>query len=451
MPDVITMPSAVEHERVLLASILSGYDTDNVAESLQESDWYPDAHKAIWRAIWVLMQEHSPIDVVTVTDMLERSGGMAEVESLGGPAYLVRLVSDEPSTHNTRYYAERVRGFAVRRQVIMAAHEIQKMATDENIDHTDLLDDFQARAFSIRSGDLETAAVKTVHDGVPVMIERLKRAMSGETGGVSSGMKSLDKYLPGLFPGELIVLAGRPGMGKTALALNIMANLAKSNGVGLVFNLEMLHDQLTTRVFCSENNLSFYRIRSGLFDQKEFEEVERRRDTLKRWRFYVDDYTGTSVMRIARVARMLKAAHGKLDLIVIDYLQLLKPPKMRGNREQEVAAMSRALKMLALELQVPIMILSQLNREIDKRENKIPLLSDLRESGSIEQDADVVVFCYRPEVYKRTPENEGLAQIFVGKQRNGPIGTADMIFDKRTMTFRDKEESDVRAGFWPDD
>jgi replicative DNA helicase len=434
-------PQNLEAERSILGGVLLNNSAmDQILDLVEEEDFYRDAHRRIFKAMREMSARGEAIDYLTLEDQLKTQGCLEEV---GGTAYLASLTDAVPATANIVHYAKIVRDKAVARRLIQASSEILQSGFEGGED----LDDMIGRAESLIFG----VAQKRFQSGVSHIkdlvresfdaIERLYERKEQYTG-VASGFKDLDDMTSGFQKGDLVILAARPSMGKTSLALNIAQHAAqKLKQASLVFSLEMSKESLSMRLLCAEARVDFHRMRQGLLGDAEWGHLARAAGVLSEANLYIDDTPSIRVIEMRAKARRLQAELRKqnqeLALIVMDYLQLASPPRGLDSREREISEISRSLKALAKELNVPVLALSQLSRKPESRagEDKRPQLSDLRESGAIEQDADVVLFIYRDEVYNKETEDKGIAEIIIGKQRNGPTGRLKLRFFSEFTRF----------------
>ena len=445
------LPHNLEAERSVLGAILvHNAALDIAAELIDADDFFRDAHRRVFDAMVTLSERGDPIDLVTLRAELTR-GNL--IEQVGGAAYISSLADGVPRSTNVQHYARIVKEHATLRALINSANRIASTAyaSDESAD--DVLDRAGQEIFEIAEGRISSGFVsmaKLVEEGGDT-VERLQSQQSFVTG-VATGFEDIDEMTAGLQPADLVILAARPSMGKTAFALNIGRNVALRNGrtVG-VFSLEMAKEQLFMRLLTSEAQVDSHRFRTGLLTQKDYGALTNAMGRLAEMRMHIDDTAGIGVLEMRAKSRRLKAEHG-LDLVVIDYIQLMQGRGRFENRTQELSSISRALKQLAKELNVPVVALSQLSRapESRARTDRRPQLSDLRESGALEQDADVVMFIYRDEMYERTPENEGIAEIIIGKQRNGPTGMVKLAFLKEQTRFELLSRPGASPDYAPD-
>jgi replicative DNA helicase len=423
-------PQSIEAEMSILGGILLENDAINrVLDVLVPEDFYRETHRKIMRAMIELNEHREPCDLITLSTMLKKRGDLEEV---GGGAYLATLVDFVPTAANIAYYSKIVKEKAILRTLIFAATEIITQGYDEQIEIEQLLDNAQKNIFDISENKLKPAfyPVSAILKDAIKNIEALYEKKDHVTG-VPTGYQDLDEKTAGFQRGDLIIIAGRPSMGKTAFALNIAqyaAIHAQPNYPVALFSLEMSKEQLVTRLLCSEARVDASRLRTGHLLENDWPRLTRGAGSLHEAKIFIDDTPAISVLEMRAKSRRLKAEHN-IGMIVVDYLQLMRGGSNPESRQQEISEISRSLKALAKELEVPVVALSQLNRGLESRTDKRPMMSDLRESGAIEQDADIIMFVYREEVYdKENPELKGKAEIIIGKQRNGPIGTVNLAF-----------------------
>lgn len=423
-------PQSIEAEMSILGGVLLDNEAINrVLDILVPEDFYRESHRKIMRAMIELNDHREPCDLITLTTILKRKG---ELEEVGGAPYLATLVDYVPTAANIAYYSKIVKEKAIARNLITAATEIVTEGYDGQVEIEELLDRAQKSIFEISENRINTPyhPVNLILKDTIKYIEDLYEKKESVTG-MPTGFVDLDNKTAGFQPGDLIIIAGRPSMGKTAFALNIAqyaAIHANPRHPVVIFSLEMSKEQLVTRLLCSEARVDASRLRTGHLQDGDWDKIMRGADKLHDSKIYIDDTPAISIMEMRAKARRLKAEHG-LGMVVVDYLQLMRGGASPESRQQEISEISRSLKALAKELSVPVIALSQLNRGLESRNDKRPIMSDLRESGAIEQDADVIMFVYRDEVYnKENPEVKGKAEIIIGKQRNGPIGTVDLTF-----------------------
>ena len=428
------LPHNLEAERSILGAILIRNDAFNVAaELIDADDFFRDAHRRVFDKMVDLNERGQAIDLVTLRDELSRSG---DLDPVGGPAYISSLADGVPRSTNVEHYARIVKERATLRNLIAAANRIVAEAYAAREDASVVLDRAEQEIFSIAEGRIHSGFVplSELAEASFSTIERLQSVQSAVTG-VPTGFADIDELTAGLQPADLVIVAARPSMGKTAFALNIGAHVGTTGErtVG-VFSLEMSKEQLFMRMLTSAAQIDSHRFRTGLLTESDYGRLSDAIGVLSEARVYIDDTPSIGVLEMRAKSRRLKAEHG-LDLVVIDYLQLMQGRGRFENRNQEIASISRSLKALAKELDVPVVALSQLSRAPESRGDKRPQLSDLRESGALEQDADVVMFIFREDMYEETPENANVAEIIIGKQRNGPTGTVKLAFLKQQTRF----------------
>ena len=428
-------PHSIDAEESVLGGVLLSADAANIAlELLHADDFYKPSHQRIFEVVQQLFDANEPIDAVTVSEGLRRDGSL---ERMGGIEFLTRLIDTVPSTSNVEYYAGIVEEHSVRRRLMRVGGDIGMIAglTTEPIE--DVVDRAEQAVFAV--------AEKQVGDGLQAIDSLLGPAIEqaeelqrngAEVTGVSTGFRDLDRKLAGLHPGNLVVVAARPGMGKSALAFNIAQNVALAGNTVAVFTLEMSREEVVTRLLCSKGRIDSQKLRTGRLTEADFTKLSNAAAALYKQDIYVDDSPGLTVTEIRAKCRRLRRKPG-LDLVVVDYLQLMNGSGQE-NRQQEIAMISRSLKDLARELHVPIIAASQLNRGVEAREDKRPRLGDLRESGAVEQDADVVMFIYRDEYYfPEKVESKGVAEVVIAKHRQGSVGKVDMTFLPEFTLFAD--------------
>jgi replicative DNA helicase len=432
------LPHSLDGERTVLGAILIENEAfHHASEILTEVDFYRRAHQQIFVRMAALSERGQAIDLVTLKEELARSG---ELESSGGVQYLTSLMDGVPRAANVPYYARIVKEKAVLRSLISSSNRIIQTCFDEPEDTQAVLAEAERAILevsekSIRAGfepvgEIVKHSFKTVDE----LAERRELVT-----GIPTGFLEFDEMTSGLQRSDLVIVAARPAMGKTSLCMNIAqhAGLTGAHTVG-IFSLEMSKEQLVLRLLCGEGRVDMHKLRSGFLSEKDWARLIQAVSNLSEAKIFIDDSPGISVSEMRAKARRLKLEHG-LDLLVVDYLQLMQGRGRFENRTQEIAGISRAMKGLAKELDIPVLALSQLSRAPEARGDHRPQLSDLRESGALEQDADVVVFIYREEEYDSTPENKGVAELIIGKQRNGPTGTIKLAFIKEYTRFENLE------------
>ncbi len=431
-------PQSIEAEQAVLgAIIIDGESLTKVVDILTPEDFYRDAHKKIYQSMLDLFDRNEPVDLITITEYLR---GKGELDEVGGLSYLSNLATVVPTSANIKYYAKLIREKALLRAVVRACREIESKIYEEPDDAEEIIDYAEKRIFEISDKRINTtfSPMKDVMKHTFSLLESLYDKKSVITG-VPSGFKDLDELTSGFQPGDLIIIGGRPGMGKTAFSLNIAQHVGAELGEPVAFfSLEMTKEQLAMRLLSSMSMINFSALRRGFVSKKEWERLTETAVKLSEAPIYIDDSSGMTVLEIRAKARRLKMEHGRLALVIIDYLQLMRGRASYDVREQEIAEISRSLKAMAKELKVPVIALSQLNRDVEKSSNKRPSLANLRESGAIEQDADVIIFLYRDEVYnKKNPANKGKAEVIVAKQRNGPTDVVKLTYLSEYTRFLD--------------
>jgi replicative DNA helicase len=437
-------PQSLEAEMSILGGILVDNEAINRAlEIIVPEDLYRESHRKILRAMIELNEKGEPCDLITLTTILKKKG---ELEEVGGGAYLATLVDFVPMAANIAYYCKIVKEKGVTRTLITAATEIVTQGYEDRVNVEELLDNAQKIILEISENRLRPAyfAVGAILKETIKNIEKLYEKKEHITG-VPTGFLDLDTKTAGFQRGDLIIIAGRPSMGKTAFALNIgqyAAIHAKEKYPVAIFSLEMSKESLVTRLLCSESRIDASRLRTGHLIESDWSRMMHGAGKLHEAKIFIDDTPAISVLEMRSKCRRMKAEHD-IGLILVDYLQLMRGGSNPESRQQEISEISRSLKALAKELEVPVVALSQLNRGLESRTDKRPMMSDLRESGAIEQDADVIMFVYRPEVYEKDNEElKGKAEIIIGKQRNGPIGTVDLAFRGEYTRFENLSSRD---------
>lgn len=431
--DLKIPPQSLEAEQSVLGGVLYDNDAlDRIADTIGAADFYHDSHRLIFEHVQRLLTKGKPADIVTVAESLKHTNLL---EDIGGIEYLAALAEGVPSVANIRHYAEIVREKAILRQLKTACRDVEERIHDpQGASAKAILDHAEGRVLQIaEQGARGTQGFKDMRPLLRRTVERIQelynRDNPNEVSGLSTGFHELDQKTTGLHPGDLVIVAGRPSMGKTAFALNMAENTAVSIGKPVaVFSMEMGDEQLSMRMISSIGRLDHHKLRTGQLEEDDWARLSVALGKLDEAPIFIDETPALNALELRSRARRLHRQQGGLGLIVIDYLQLMSSISPGENRATEVAEMSRALKTLAKELHVPVIALSQLNRGLESRTNKRPMMSDLRESGAIEQDADLILFIYRDEVYHPDTEDKGTAEIIIGKQRNGPIGTVRLAF-----------------------
>ncbi len=433
-PGAQLVPQNREAEEAVLGAILINPDAYyDVAEFLKASDFYIHRHRWIWEAFVQLHESRTPIDFLTVTEQLDQQGKLADV---GGPAYLTSLINNVPSSLHATAYARIVEQAAVRRNMLEAANQIAKLAYDEKLNLDAAMDEAEKAVFGVSERRM-TRDLEPIQQVLSDYFDRISDLASrpDEIHGVPTGFIDLDKLLAGLQPSDFLIVAGRPGMGKTGLVLSIAKNAAQIHKKHVaVFSLEMSNEQLVQRLISQETGIDSQRLRTGKLAEEEWPLFTHAIEVLADTRIFLDDTPAITPLQLRTKCRRLHMEY-RLDLIIVDYLQLMSSGSRSENRVQEVSYISRNLKILARELNVPVLAAAQLSRAVEQRTDKRPVLSDLRESGSLEQDADIVMFIYRPEVYDDDPAKTNIAEIIVAKHRNGPVGNVQLIFRKKLAKF----------------
>jgi len=430
-------PHSIEGEQSLLGGLMLDHQSwDKVADVVSVDDFYRNDHRLIFAAIASLAEAANPCDVVTVSEFLDNRD---ELEQAGGLEYLATLANETPGAANARAYAKILRERSMLRALISAGNEISGSAfSTEGRTATDLVDEAERLVFEIaESGSRGRSGFKPLKQILPEAVDRIDilHQSDGDITGIPSGYSEFDKLTAGLQPGELIVIAGRPSMGKTTLAVNIAENAAIGSKVPTaIFSMEMPSQQLAFRMISSLGRVDQTHLRTGRFPDEDWSRINTAVQLMSEAPIFIDDTPSLSPTEIRARARRLQREHG-LGLIVVDYLQLMAVPGSKENRATEISEISRSLKGLAKELSLPVIALSQLNRSVEQRTDKRPVMSDLRESGAIEQDADLILFIYREEVYNRDTPRKGIADVAIAKQRNGPIGDFPLTFVGRYTKF----------------
>ncbi|CAJ93372.1 replicative DNA helicase [Cupriavidus necator] len=426
-------PHSIEAEQSVLGGLLlDNAAWDRIADFISEADFYRFDHRMIFQSIARLISATKPADVITVYEMLQVAG---KAEEVGGLAYLNSLAQNTPSAANIRRYAEIVRERSVLRKLVTAADDIASAAfAPKGREVRELLDEAESKVFAIaEEGSRGQKGFQEIQPLLTQVVERIDelyhRDSTTDVTGVPTGFIDLDKMTSGMQPGDLIIVAGRPSMGKTAFSLNIGEHVAVEQGLPVaVFSMEMAGTQLAMRMLGSVGRLDQHRLRTGRLLDEDWPRLTHAIQRMNDTQLFIDETPALNPMELRARSRRLARQCGQLGLIIIDYLQLMSGSGGGENRATEISEISRSLKGLAKELNCPVIALSQLNRSLEQRPNKRPVMSDLRESGAIEQDADVILFIYRDEVYNADSQDKGTAEIIIGKQRNGPIGTVRLTF-----------------------
>ena len=444
--DKRNMPFSLEAEQSVLGSaFLSKYALQKICDELTREDFYLDSHMKIYDVLFEINEESKPVDITIVTEKLEKNKTLA---SIGNIEYLLEIINSVPSASNIDYYINIVHEKALLRRLINVSETIASDSYLENGNVNDILDGAEMKILNVVK-TRKSSEFHKIQDVIYKAQEDLEKLCNqkGEITGLPTGFYEIDKLTSGLHENELIIIAARPAMGKTAFALNIAVNAAKSTNKSIaIFNLEMNAEQLVTRMFSSAAQVDGNKLKNGKLDNNDWAKLSEGISRLADTNIYIDDTPGVSIGDIRSKCRRLAASKEGLALVVIDYLQLISGSnKYAGNRQQEVSEISRSLKTMALELGVPVIALAQLSRAVEGRDDKRPLMSDLRESGSIEQDADIVAFLYRDDYYNKEARMDGnisISEFIVAKHRNGPTATIELLFKKNTSTFANYSKED---------
>jgi replicative DNA helicase len=448
--DLRAPPHSLEAER----SILGGLMLDNAAwekvvERVSETDFYRYDHRLIYRAMQQLASRNQPLDVITLSEALAEMG---KLDDAGGLAFLIELAKNTPSAANVAAYADIVYERSILRQLISVGNEIADIGyAPKGKKPAELLDDAERKVFQIAEKGSRSSGPSTIKTLLAKAVERIDTLFhaSSSITGLATGYHDFDEMTAGLQPSDLLIIAGRPSMGKTTFAMNLVENaIIKEKKPVLVFSLEMPGDQLAMRLLSSLGQIEQHRLRTGKLQDDDWPRFSSAVSILSETKLLVDDSPGMGPAEIRARARRASREHGELGLIVIDYLQLMTVPGSKENRTTEISEISRSLKLLAKELRVPVIALSQLNRELEHRPNKRPIMSDLRESGAIEQDADLIIFIYRDEVYNKESPEKGTAEIIIAKQRNGPTGTLRLTFRGEYCRFENFAYGGQEGGYY---
>lgn len=442
-------PQNIEAEASLLGAVLIDSDAIvKIADSVSARDFFDPRHTRIYEALIQLYENHDAIDVLTLSDKLKNNGNLAMI---GGASYLTELTNFVPTAANVEQYAEIVAQKGVRRRMIAASRDIVSLGYDESKQLKELIEEAETRLFEVSQQHVKQSLV-SLESVLAESFDRLDDLHKDKKKirGVPTGFRDLDTMLAGFQKSDLIILAARPSMGKTALALNFAHNVGvQSSAPVLIFSLEMSKEQLVDRLLSMESGVDAWALRTGNLNDSDFEKIGQAMGTLSEAQIYIDDTPGITVSDMRTKARREAHQHD-LGLIVVDYLQLMSGGSRfggDGNRVQEISEISRGLKGIARELNVPVLALSQLSRSVENRSPQIPQLSDLRESGSIEQDADVVAFIYREEYYNPETDRKKLTDIFIKKHRNGPTGGVELYFDNEKQRFRSVDNNHGASPF----
>jgi len=432
-------PQHIEAEQSVLGGILiENYAINKVMEVLQPDDFYRDSHCKIYKALIDLSERDEPADLITLTNELRNNGLL---DSVGGASYIASLIDSVPTAANIEYYAKIVKEKSILRKLIQTSTQIITQSYEDRGDVEGFLDEAERAIFDISENRVRPSfyPIKDIVKESFKILERLYEKKELITG-VPSGFKELDRMTAGFQPSDLIIVAGRPSMGKTAFCLNLAQFAAIEKKIPIaIFSLEMSKEQLGIRMLCSEAHVEGTKLRSGFLSESDWPRLTIAAGNLSDASIYIDDTAALSILELRAKARRLKTEQGGLGMVIVDYLQLMKGRTRVESRQQEISEISRSLKALAKELNIPVIAVSQLSRKTEERTGNRPQLSDLRESGAIEQDADLILFIYRDEIYNRAEDNpnRGKAEIIIGKQRNGPTGKVDLAFLDKFTTFKE--------------
>ena len=439
-------PQSIEAERSVIGALLISSDSwDGVAEVVAASDFYRPEHRAIFRQIALLVDRGEPVDVVTVSDRLLATG---ELDAAGGHTYLAELAEQTPTASNVRAYGKAVRERSVLRQLINAAQDIASAGFNpEGRSSEELVDEAERLIMQISESGQKAGGPQGMEGLLKGAIDRIEELYNtgGDITGLTTGFIDLDRMTSGLQPSDLVIVAGRPSMGKTSFAMNLVENAALASDRPLmVFSMEMPAEQLVIRMLSSLGRIDQSRVRTGKLEQDDWPKLASATEKLKGTQVFIDDTPALTPTELRSRVRKLVREQGDLGMIMVDYLQLMRVAGSGEGRTAEISEISRSLKAIAKEFKVPVVALSQLNRSLEQRPNKRPVNSDLRESGAIEQDADVIMFIYRDEVYNEDSPDKGVAEIIIGKQRNGPIGSCRLSFQGQFTRFENLARGDYQ-------
>lgn len=438
--DTVRMPpQSLEAEAALLGSLLIDKEAIwRVVDYIEPKDFYKASHRMIFEAALEVLAQREAIDVLSVSNRLKEKN---QLDEIGGMGYLTSLVNTVPTASNASHYARLIHRKRIHRDLIEASHRIAELGYKEDGDLESVLDDAEKTVFAVAQSSLAQEFLPVKHS-LEDAWHRIEKLHSGDGAlrGVSTGFPDIDNVLAGLQRSDFIVLASRPSFGKTSLALDFAKNVALKENIPVgFFSLEMSQEQVIDRLVAAQAGVDLWRLRTGRLSDKgennDFDRIREAMETLSKIPLYIDDVASPTVMQIRAMSRRLQAEHGNLGLVVVDYLQLIRGHDQAESRVQEVSQISRSLKAMAKELNVPVLALSQLSRAVEMRSDAMPKLSDLRESGSIEQDADVVMFIYREDKVRKNTDRRKIADIMIEKHRNGPTGKVELYFDEETASF----------------
>jgi replicative DNA helicase len=442
-------PQNLEAEQSVLGGILiENFSMNKVMEVLKPDDFYRDSHRKIYKALIDLSERDEPADLITLTNELRNND---HLDSIGGASYIASLIDSVPTAANIEYYAKIVKEKAILRKLIQTSTEIITQSYEDRGDVEGFLDEAERAIFDISENRVRPSfyPIRDIVKESFKILERLYEKKELVTG-IPSGFKDLDRMTAGFQPSDLIIVAGRPSMGKTAFCLNLAQNAAIQRKIPTaIFSLEMSKEQLGIRMLCSEAHVEGTKLRSGFLSESDWPRLTIAAGNLSDAPIYIDDTAALTILELRAKARRLKIEHGGLGMVIVDYLQLMKGRTRVESRQQEISEISRSLKALAKELNIPVIAVSQLSRKTEERTGNRPQLSDLRESGAIEQDADLILFIYRDEVYNRSEDNpnKGRAEIIIGKQRNGPTGKVELSFQDKFTTFKELYKGEMESPY----
>jgi replicative DNA helicase len=436
-------PHNLEAEQAILGGILINNDALNqVVDILSGEDFYREAHALIYEGMLTLYNRDDPVDVITLSQVLKEKGALDKV---GGTEYLASLAEATATSAGIMYHAEIVKDLSTRRNLIRQCSHISEVCFQPGNDTEDILDSAEQYIFEIAERNIDQHFLQ-LDEVVKNSFKKIETTTGSNITGISTGFTDFDSLTSGLQPSDFIIIAGRPSMGKTALALNIALNAALVDKVAVaIFSLEMSSLQLGIRLLGSDAMIDAWKLRKGALQDDDYLRLTDSANRLSELPIYIDDSSGLSSLEIKAKARRLKKKHN-ISLVIIDYLQLMQSKKAVESRQLEISDISRSLKALAKDLDIPVLAVSQLNRKVEDRPNKRPMLADLRESGAIEQDADLILFIYREELYNRTEENKGKAELNVAKHRNGPTGLVNLTFREKYTKFQNYYKDDLVEG-----
>ncbi|PIE41199.1 MAG: replicative DNA helicase [Gammaproteobacteria bacterium] len=431
-------PNSLEAEQAVLGGLmLDNNGFDDVSEIVSDVDFYRRDHRLIYSAMFQLAEQGKPFDVITLSEVLENSGVL---DQAGGMIYLAQLAKNTPSASNIKAYAEIVRDRSVLRQMIQVSNEVAENAFDPQGRSTnELLDEAERKVFAIAEQGAKKGGPEGIKTILKSTVDKIDELFSSDNAmtGLTTGFADLDEKTSGLQPSDLVIVAARPSMGKTTFAMNLIENaIIRTGKSALVFSMEMPSESIVMRMLSSLGRIDQTRIRSGKLEEEDWPRFNSAISMLAEQKLFIDDQGGLSPVEVRARARRIARDVGEIGIIMVDYLQLMQVPGA-ASRVEEISEISRSLKGLAKEMGCPVVALSQLNRSLEQRPNKRPVMSDLRESGAIEQDADVIMFIYRDEVYNEDSDDKGIAEIIIGKQRNGPIGSLRLAFQGKYTRFED--------------